>query len=73
MTHSGFPSFEFVVDLHRRLPSRLRLQDSFVVAVDSDGDRPTGFWLQVDGCPNGPSWADEIGRASCRERVYVLV
>ena len=20
--------------------------------------QPTGFWLQVDGCPNGPSWAD---------------
>ena len=28
------------------------------MAVDSDGDRPTGFWLQVDDCPNGPSWAD---------------
>ena len=24
--------------------------------MDSDDGRPTGFWLQVDGCPNGPSW-----------------
>ena len=41
------------MDLNRRL----RLPDSFAVAVHSDGDRPIGFWLQVDGCPNGPSWA----------------
>ena len=57
-THSGFPSFEFIIDLDCRLRGRLRLPDSFAVAVVSDDDRPTGFWLQVDGCPNGPSWAD---------------
>ena len=28
------------------------------MVVVSDDDRPTGFWLQVVGCPNGPSWAD---------------
>ena len=58
MTHSGFPPFEFVVDLDSRLRSRLRLPDSFAAAVDSDDGRPTGFWLQVDGCPNGPSWVE---------------
>ena len=41
-----------------RLRGWLRLPDSFVVEVVSDDDRPTGLWLQVDGCPNGPSWAD---------------
>ena len=56
-THFGFPSIVFVVDLHHGLPSWLRLPDSFAVAVDSDGDNPTGFCLQVDGCPNGPSWS----------------
>ena len=34
------------------------MPDSFAVAVDSDDGRPTGFWLQVDGCPNGPSWVE---------------
>ena len=27
-----------------------------MAAVGSDDGRPTGFWLQVDGCPNRPSW-----------------
>ena len=26
--------------------------------MSSDNGRPTGFWLQVDGCPNGPSWVE---------------
>ena len=56
MTHTGFPPFEFVVDLDRRLRSQLHLPDSFAAAVDTDDDRPTGYWLQVEGCPNGPSW-----------------
>ena len=21
-------------------------------------DRPTGYWLQVEGCPNGPTWVE---------------
>ena len=58
MTHTGLPLFEFVVDLDSRLRSRLHLPDSFVAAVDSDDGRPTGFWLQVDGCPNSPSWVE---------------
>ena len=28
------------------------------MAVVSNNNRATGFWLQVDGCPNGRSWAD---------------
>ena len=35
-THTGFPPFEFVVDLDSGLYSRLHLQDSFAVAVDSE-------------------------------------
>ena len=45
MTHTGFPLFEFVVDLDRSLRGRLHLLDSFVAAVDTDDGRPTGFWL----------------------------
>ena len=26
--------------------------------VDTVNDRPTGYWLQVEGCPNGPSWVE---------------
>ena len=26
--------------------------------MDTDDDRPTGYWFQVDGCPNGPSWVE---------------
>ena len=37
---------------------RPRLQVSFATAVDSDDVQPTGFWLQVEGCPNGPSWVE---------------
>ena len=58
MTHIGFPPFDFVVDLDRRLRSRLHLPDSFAAAVDTDDDRPTGYWPQVEGCPNGPSWVE---------------
>ena len=47
-------TFEFVVDLDCRPHSRLYLSDSFVVAIASR--RPDGFWLQVEGCSNGPSW-----------------
>ena len=57
-THTGFPPFEFVVDLDRRLCSRLHLSDSFAAVVDAVDDRPTGYWLQVAGCPNGPSWVE---------------
>ena len=46
----------FVVDLDRRLRSKLPLSNSFTAAVDTDDDRPTGYWLQVEGFPNGPSW-----------------
>ena len=46
------------MELDRRLCSRLHLPDSFTAAVDTDDDRPTGYWLQVDGCPNGPSWVE---------------
>ena len=57
-THTGFPPFEVFVDLDRRLRSQLHLPDSFAAAVDTDDDRPTSYWLQVDGCPNGPSWVE---------------
>ena len=43
MTHTGFPPFEFVVDLDRILRSQLYLPDSFTAAVDTDDDRPTGY------------------------------
>ena len=36
------------------LHGKLFLPDFFTVAVEED--KPTGFWLEVDGCPNGPSW-----------------
>ena len=48
-------AFEFVVDLDCRHHSRLYVSDSFVMAMVNR--KPAGFWLQVDGCPNGPSWA----------------
>ena len=48
------------MDLDRRLRSRLHLPDSFAAAVDTEDDRPTGYWLQVDGCPNGPSWGWKV-------------
>ena len=47
--------FDFIVDIHCRPYSRLYLLDSF--AMDMANRRPEGFWLQVEGCPNGPSWA----------------
>ena len=46
------------MDLDRRLRSHLHLPDSFMAAVDTDDDRPIGYWLQVDGCPNDPSWVE---------------
>ena len=46
------------MDLDRRLRSQLHLLDSFAAAVDTDDDQPTGYWLQVDGCLNGPSWVE---------------
>ena len=55
MVHTSFAPFEFVMDLNRRPRSRLLLPDSFATATEDI--RPSGFWLQVDGCPNGPSWA----------------
>ena len=53
-THTGVAAFEFVVDLDCRPYSRLYLPDSFAMAMANR--RPEGFWLQVEGCPNGPSW-----------------
>ena len=44
------------MDLDRRLRSHLHLPDSFAAAVDTDEDQPTGYWLQVDSGPSGPSW-----------------
>ena len=52
--HTGVAAFDFVVDLHCRPYSRLYLPDSFAMAMANR--RPEGFWLQVEGCPNGPSW-----------------
>ena len=52
--HIGLVAFEFVVDLDCRPHSWLYLSDSFAMAMVNR--RPAGFWLQVDGCPNGPSW-----------------
>ena len=34
--------------------SRLYLPDSFAMAMANR--RPEGFWLQMEGCPNSPSW-----------------
>ena len=45
-------AFEFVVDLHCRPYSRLYLPNSFATV----NRRPESFWLEVEGCPNGPSW-----------------
>jgi hypothetical protein len=45
---------EFVMGLRRRLHSWLRLPDPFARVMESS--RPSGLWLQVDGCCNGPSW-----------------
>ena len=55
MVHTNFTPFEFIVDLNHWPRSQLLLPDSFAMAME--GIRPSGFWLQVDGCPNGPSWA----------------
>ena len=52
--HTGVAAFEFIVDLHCRPYSHLYLPDSFAMAMANR--RPEGFWLQVEGCPNGPSW-----------------
>ena len=53
-THTGVVAYEFFVDLDCRPHSRLPFPDSFAMAlVDS---KPASFWLQVDGCPNDPSW-----------------
>ena len=52
--HTGVVEFDFVVDLHYRPYSRLYLPDSFAAAMANR--RPGGFWLQVEDCPNGPSW-----------------
>ena len=41
--------FDFIVDLYCHPYSRMYLPDSFAVAME-------GFWLQVEDCPNGPSW-----------------
>ena len=46
--------FDFIVDRHCRPYSRMYLPDSFAMAMANR--RPEGFWLQVEGCPNGPSW-----------------
>ena len=45
-----------MVDLFCRPCSRLFLPDSFASALPED--KPAGFWLQVEGCPNGPSWVE---------------
>ena len=55
MVHTSFAPFEFIVDLNHRLCSRLLLPASFAMATEDIG--PSGFWLQVEGCPNGPSCA----------------
>ena len=55
MVHTSFAPFKFIVDLNHRPRSRLLLPDSFTMATEDIG--PSGFWLQVEGCPNGPSWA----------------
>ena len=55
MVHTSFAPFEFAVDLNRRPRNRLLLPDSFAMATEDI--EPSGFWLQVEGCPNGPSWA----------------
>ena len=47
-------AFEFVVDLDCRPHSRLYLLNSFAMSMASR--TPDGFWLQVEGCPNGLSW-----------------
>ena len=47
-----------MVDLCSRSRSWLRLPDAFAKLVAEK--KPSGLWLQVDGCPNGPSWV-EVG------------
>ena len=52
--HTSFVPFEFILDLRRKIRSRIDLPDSFAMAMENN--RPPGLWLQVEGCPNGPSW-----------------
>ena len=47
-------AFDFIVDLHCHPYSRLYILDCFAMAMANR--RPEGFWLQVEDCPNGPSW-----------------
>jgi hypothetical protein len=53
-SHTAVAAHEFVVGLHRRLHSWLRLPDPFARVMENS--RPLGLWLQADGCCNGPSW-----------------
>ena len=52
--HTGVAAYEFFVGLDYHPHSRLLLPDSFDTALMDS--KLAGFWLQVDGCPNGPSW-----------------
>ena len=52
--YTSVARFEFFMDLHCLPHNRLYLPDSFAMALANR--RPEGFWLQVEGCPNGPSW-----------------
>ena len=52
--YTSVAEFDFIVDLHCRPYSRLYLPDSFAMAMANR--RPEGLWLQVEDCPNGPSW-----------------
>ena len=45
------------MDLDYRPHSRLPLPDSFAMALEDS--KSVGFWLQVEGCPNGPSWVSK--------------
>ena len=56
--HSAGADHEFLVDLCSLPRSRLRLPDAFAELVAEK--KPSGLWLQLDGCPNGPSWV-EVG------------
>ena len=47
---------QFVIDLGMLYGTHPRLPLSFVTSVD--GEFPSGFWIQVEGCPNGPNWVE---------------